>query len=404
MRKFVIYFKPIWYNIMHHKAYAGFCVFGTMLTFVFITILLQIVHVMRGNTPPALYTERLIVISNDILDERGNELKNRWNRKDVQLLMSLLKGYENYTCYHDETINFRINGQLGMNMAVYTDCNYWNVFQYEFVQGHSFTEQEENVRCVVVKESVAKTYFTKENVIGEEIYFKGDVYKIIGVVADVSALSTNGIISMWFPDYFVRCAPNDDWVQTSILFPKGTDMKKAKMKVATAVNQVAEMKNINITKQPEHIYTAQEVKVTMMGGMVGVWSAILLLLIIPVLNIILLSSANTSIQMTEVGIKRALGANKNFVFLEILVENILFVIVGTLLGILLIIPVCQYVDGLLFANKVLGQLTILAEINWMVILLEVLPLSILFSLLSGGLPACWMVKYPIVDMLKGGMK
>ena len=34
MERIRIYFKPIWYNIVRHKAYAGFCVFGTMLTFV----------------------------------------------------------------------------------------------------------------------------------------------------------------------------------------------------------------------------------------------------------------------------------------------------------------------------------------------------------------------------------
>lgn len=30
MKKLYIYWKPIFYNIMHHKAYALFCVFGAM--------------------------------------------------------------------------------------------------------------------------------------------------------------------------------------------------------------------------------------------------------------------------------------------------------------------------------------------------------------------------------------
>ena len=87
MERIRIYFKPIWYNIVRHKAYAGFCVFGTMLTFVFITILLQIVHVVRGNMPPAFHAERIIEVPTYILDERGNNFTDRWNRKDVQLLM-----------------------------------------------------------------------------------------------------------------------------------------------------------------------------------------------------------------------------------------------------------------------------------------------------------------------------
>lgn len=131
---------------------------------------------------------------------------------------------------------------------------------------------------------------------------------------------------------------------------------------------------------------------------------LLLLLIIPILNIILLSVANTSIQVAELGIKRALGANRDFVFLEVLIENIVLVIVGTLLGIALLLPLCQFLDKLLFGNMIIGSLTILAEMNWTVILLEVLPLSLLFSLVSSGLPAYWVIRNPIVDMLKGGVE
>ena len=204
MERIRIYFKPIWYNIVRHKAYAGFCVFGTMLTFVFITILLQIVHVVRGNMPPAFHAERIIEVPTYILDERGNNFTDRWNRKDVQLLMGQLKGYENYTCYHDEAGNIRTNGQFGMSMAVYTDYNYWNVFQFDFVQGRPFTEQEARDRWVVVNEGIAKTYFTKENVIGEKLYFQGNEYQIIGVVANVSLFAQDGNLSLWLPEHFDR--------------------------------------------------------------------------------------------------------------------------------------------------------------------------------------------------------
>ena len=71
MGKLRIYFKPIWYNIMHHKAYAGFCVFGTMLTFVFITILLQVTNVIVGNTPPTDDPERVLYINSYVYDKQG---------------------------------------------------------------------------------------------------------------------------------------------------------------------------------------------------------------------------------------------------------------------------------------------------------------------------------------------
>ena len=69
MGKLRIYFKPIWYNIMHHKAYAGFCVFGTMLTFVFITILLQVTNVIVGNSVTNVAKERTVSLPEVLRNE-----------------------------------------------------------------------------------------------------------------------------------------------------------------------------------------------------------------------------------------------------------------------------------------------------------------------------------------------
>ena len=46
----------------------------------------------------------------------------------------------------------------------------------------------------------------------------------------------------------------------------------------------------------------------------GVGVMIFILLVVPVLNIVLLSMANTSVQTREIGLKRALGASKKNVF------------------------------------------------------------------------------------------
>ena len=254
---------------------------------------------------------------------------------------------------------------------------------------------------------MAKTYFAKANVVGEELCFQGNRYKIIGVVADISLFAQDGHLSIWLPEYFDRGMSGNDWVNTYILFPEGTDMEKAKKMVMSAVSYVAEMKHVNVTQFPEPVRTVQEVRAEVFGEhlwRMSVFLGLLLLLIIPILNIILLSVANTSIQVAELGIKRALGANRDFVFLEVLIENIVLVIVGTLLGIALLLPLCQFLDKLLFGNMIIGSLTILAEMNWTVILLEVLPLSLLFSLVSSGLPAYWVIRNPIVDMLKGGVE
>ena len=145
----------------------------------------------------------------------------------------------------------------------------------------------------------------------------------------------------------------------------------------------------------------------MNGGdllLMGLGGILFILLIIPLLNIILLSMANNSVQASEIGLRRALGANRFTAFMAILSENLVLILIGTLGGIILVTPVCRYIDGLFFMDSIVGRSMVLPEIDWMIVLLIVLPLSVLFSLVSGGIPAYLNVKRSIVDMLKGGSK
>ena len=87
MERIRIYFKPIWYNIIHHKAYAGFCVFGTMLTFVFITILLQVAYVILCDTAPAVAADRIVSVPFVLRDNKGEAVKGL-NKSDIRTLMN----------------------------------------------------------------------------------------------------------------------------------------------------------------------------------------------------------------------------------------------------------------------------------------------------------------------------
>ena len=165
--------------------------------------------------------------------------------------------------------------------------------------------------------------------------------------------------------------------------------------------------NIDKSVSVRQISTEKQFIRKMYGGdlfLSGVGVMIFILLVVPVLNIVLLSMANTSVQTREIGLKRALGASKRTSFLFILVENLLLVITGTVLGILLTVPVCRGIDWIVFSNSIEGQMMLLPRLNWTIIFISVLPLALLFSFLSGGIPAYLTVKRPIIDMLKGGMK
>ena len=289
----------------------------------------------------------------------------------------------------------------------FVDRDYWNVFQFEFVQGHFFTEGEMQMPCVIVNENFVRSFFPDKSVINKEIQIEGNTYRITGVVADVSYFAPQGKASLWVPEKFSKNESND-WVETYILYPENMEAETMVRSVTNAYQFfVKTYYNIDKSVSVKQISTEKQFIRKMYGGglfLSGVGVMVFILLVVPVLNIVLLSMANTNVQTREIGLKRALGASKRTSFLFILVENLLLVITGTVLGILLTVPVCRGIDWIVFSNSIEGQMMLLPRLNWTIIFISVLPLALLFSFLSGGIPAYLTVKRPIVDMLKGGTK
>ena len=408
MGKLRIYFKPIWYNIMHHKAYAGFCVFGTMLTFVFITILLQVTNVIMGNSATNVAAERIVSLPIVLKNESGLPVKGL-NRSDIRTLMNNAKGYECYTCYQFQSTSVKVNGRNYDYGVLFIDKVYWDVFQFEFIQGHPFTDGEMQVPCMVVSERWAKKFFRDGKAIGREIQFQGETYKVTGVVADVSAFAEGGAVSLWVPEKFNKYIPTgNDYVSSYVLYPENTSVD-AMMKSITGAFQLYGKAYYNIEQSTsmKEICTVEEAMLRKYGGdllLTGVGAILVILLLIPILNIILLSMANTSLRNCEIGLQRALGATQKEAFLFVLMENLLLVVLGTLGGILLTFPICRWIDKWVSLNSAIGEVTLLPELDWTLLLVSVLPLMLLFSLLSGGIPAWLAIKHSIMEMLKGGAK
>ena len=130
-------------------------------------------------------------------------------------------------------------------------------------------------------------------------------------------------------------------------------------------------------------------------------AVLLFLLLIPALNIVLLNDAHWRNKAEETGIRRAVGATMGASFVQVLVENLLLVAVGTLAGVVLTLPTLHVVNDLLMQSEVHGSISFQPVLDWKVIGLGVLPVALVFTLLSGGIPAYRLARQPIVKTLKG---
>jgi ABC-type lipoprotein release transport system permease subunit len=86
-----------------------------------------------------------------------------------------------------------------------------------------------------------------------------------------------------------------------------------------------------------------------------------------------------------------------------MIENLMLVITGTVIGVLAAKPALNLIQQSLTDDS-LGSISLVTDINYRVILAGVMPAMFVFSLLSGGFPAYVISGCNIVEVLKGGSK
>ena len=97
-----------------------------------------------------------------------------------------------------------------------------------------------------------------------------------------------------------------------------------------------------------------------------------------------------------------MGATILSSFSLLLIENLILVSIGTILGVLLAIPFAHVIDIIFFNNGIYNNVSIVANIDFRILTLGIAPISLLFSFLSGGIPAYLLAKRNIAAILKGG--
>ncbi len=166
-------------------------------------------------------------------------------------------------------------------------------------------------------------------------------------------------------------------------------------------------KNNVIKLESSDLKTAQELKIEGIGSEIfayGIPIALLILLLVPVINIVVISMANTNNRTTEIAIRRSMGATIFASTSLLLFENCILVLLGASLGTLIAPHIASLVaENLLSAGNIVS-ISLISNISIDVFFFKLLPLALLFSLLSGGIPAYIVARGSIAEKLKGGSK
>jgi len=313
---------------------------------------------------------------------------------------------------NSEVSSFIDNDRL-QNLMRRTDDKYWQILDFDFIEGRYYTAQEfaSGAMVMVISESTKVEFFGKQSALGNKITVANQTFQVIGVVKDVYELEHYAHSDMWVP-YTTFADTNykqhilGDWnallyhsntakipaMQSEYLDLLASDFVSVDpVKFATAYS-AADTKFIAFSRQisSDDDYRTQS---TTIG------SALLLLafafMVLPSINLININVSRIMERSSEIGVRKSFGATSKQLVIQFLMENILLTAVGAVIGLA--------ISTLILWQLELSQALPGADFQytWHTVLYGMV-MILIFGLLSGVYPAYKMSKLDPVTALKGG--
>ncbi len=306
------------------------------------------------------------------------------------------------------------NNPIKHQQAFYAESSIFEIFSFPLIRGDRKTALN-NVYSVVLSENAAKQHFGTTDCLGKQIdihTLEGEhTYLVTGVFDNSSPSHMDMEILLSFPSILQAWGPGADrnwrWFDfiTYLRVKPGTDMLAMEKQVVPFIDKHGGerlgSKRIDLDFIPVldiHLKSNinQEITVNGDGQMVNFLLLVGgFILVIAWINYVNLYTARASDRCKEVGIRKALGSNRNSLimqfFIEAAISNFLAIVIG-FLGFLLIKYLTYQYMGV--------ELPSISEFGLAVpvVLGVILIASVLFS---GTYPALFISKFRTIAALKG---
>ena len=275
------------------------------------------------------------------------------------------------------------------------------IISFSLLHGRLLDEEDVNAcaKVCVLDENMAKAYYKRTNIVGKYVEIKlasgTEAFEVIGVVASGGNIMQN-MLNNYIP-HFVYLPYT---TLSTMAGKENFDQIAVQVEDSDKVDQVGE-KIIESLQSQGNIYAeayraenlfAQKQKLHRILDIVtGILSAVAAIsLVVAGLGIMTIMLVSVNERTREIGIKKALGANKGKIMAEFVLESCILSLLGRGGGILVGEAVIQ-VGGFLFGVEVSPQIDLL---------LLVARVTVILGVAFGVYPALQAAKLAPVDALR----
>lgn len=402
--------------LLRRKFFSFIGLFGIALTLAVLLVLSALLDNFMFPKGPEKNNHNFLIV--DWLKSESKDKTNSWSSSPGYYFLdhnvSRLQSPEKVSFYSRGTVvDSYMQGTKVSNKLRHTDIAYWQILDFEFVEGQPYGQQEydRGDMVMVITQTTAREFFAEQSAIGQSITVSEQRFRVIGVVKDFSSLEAQANADMWVPtttqmstEY--KEAMMGNWA--ALLYHSDSD--KLKQIQSEFIHL---LKNDKQTTDPEKfhvLYSSADKPLEQLArdltsargydSGLGVFIAaatviVLCFMLLPSINLINLNISRIMERASEIGVRKAFGASSGQLVLQFIIENILITVVGALVGLLMSFVIIWQLESLSLFSSMQLSFSIRTFIYGVVFIL-------MFGLLSGTIPAYKMSKLHPVNALKGG--
>lgn len=391
-------------------------IIGTSVSITFVMVIYMVYDIQTTNIAPESHRDRMIYSSYGY-SYRKSDHSNSEIGMSYQAANTIFKdipGAEVVT--YLGPIYTKYSGpspEQGMRRTVRgVDLNYWRVYDIPLVAGRLFSREEFDAcrDVIVIAERLAReAYGSADAAIGKNYFVDFSPKRIVGVTKDISSLFTFAYGEIWMP-YSKETKRFDGegirgGFEVMILAKPGVSNAAIKQNAELSLDRFNEtLKEFKLELPDLSTYTERQfLRNDTVSPAVTFIIMGLILLIVPAINVSGLISSQMSRRMAELAVRKAYGASRSTLMMQLLRENLALAFVGSLLGFALS---CLFLwlgkdwmlgDGAPGANFDVSIWLFLRP----TVFLVVLGICLLFNLLSVFIPAWHATRRPIAEVMGG---
>jgi putative ABC transport system permease protein len=411
--------------LLRKKFYTLVTLFCISITLSIVIILSSFIEHMEDTLPPKSKFNRvlnLIGLTVYSLNDNGSRNSTSDGQPTYHFINTYVKTMKtpelvSAHSYYEDNIDVIRNGKKSDFRIKYTDAEFWQITDFKFFEGKAFNEEhiKQKSKVVIIDEYTRDFYFSpKEKVVGKTITIKHENYKVIGVVQNVDEMKHFVSSNLYFPitinDRYLtkEHSGHGSTCMAFVLARNKKDFEKIKAEYQQVLRKLEKdiegeywyghfgsyIERGYLSMIKPWIQTENKNIIRSIGLIISTILSIIIILylLLPASNLANIQLNRIYERHDEIGIRKTFGASRRKLLIQFLIENIIIILLGTIIAILLswIFIKVFNASGVVQASNI--------RLNGDVILFS-LVIALFFALLSGLAPAIRMSKLQIATIL-----